>query len=164
MFSSRKSYCDFVVWMKNDVHIERIYPDEHFWLTNVAKAKEFFQTSLLPELLGKFYSCTNASQRRPSTEQRLSQELSCSGISMAHTEDCQGSSDEEADGDIQLPLYCYCQRPEEGDMVGCDNPNCSHQWFHLSCLKLNSLPQCKYWYCPDCRKLPKFKRKKKKLT
>ena len=37
-----KSNRDFVVWMKSDVHIERIYPDEDFWLTNVAKVKEFF--------------------------------------------------------------------------------------------------------------------------
>ena len=44
--------------MKSDVHIERIYPDEDFWLTNVAKAKEFFQTSLLPELLGNFIPMT----------------------------------------------------------------------------------------------------------
>ena len=159
MFCARKSYRDFVVWMQNDVHIERIYPDEHFWLTNVAKAKNFFQTSLLPELLGKFYSHDSVRQHCPSTELRQSQEPSCSGTSTDHMEYHQGSSDEE-DDNVQLPLYCYCQRPEEGDMIGCDNPTCSYQWFHLSCLKLNSLPKCKHWSCPDCRKMPRFKRKK----
>ena len=38
MFCSKKSYCDFVVWLENDVHIEKIYPDEYFW----SKAKKIF--------------------------------------------------------------------------------------------------------------------------
>jgi len=50
--------------------------------------------------------------------------------------------------------YCYCNGPDVGDMVGCDNPECQFQWFHLSCLGLEKLPTTKYWYCPDCRKLP----------
>ncbi len=49
------SYCDIVVWTENDVHIERIHPDEDFWLANVAKAKYFLS---LPEHFGKFYSHT----------------------------------------------------------------------------------------------------------
>ena len=40
---------------------------------------------------------------------------------------------------------CYCRGPEYGDMVGCDNPSCSHEWFHLSYLKLVSQPKSKYW-------------------
>ena len=43
-----------------------------------------------------------------------------------------------------MPLYCYCQKPDDGgsDMVSCDNPACSREWFHRTCLKLNSLPTC----------------------
>lgn len=156
-----------MVWTKNDVHIERIFPDEKFWLTNVVRAKVFFETSILPELLGKFYSRTS---RLPTCRQQLSQEPSCSGTSASiiedHGEDNSNVELETTD-DVEVPLYCYCQGTAEGDRVGCDNPSCTHQWFHLSCLKLESLSKCKYWYCPDCRKLAtsiqtKRKRKEKK--
>ena len=49
--------------------------------------------------------------------------------------------------------FCYCQQGEHGEMVGCDNPNCMYQWFHLECLKLKTFPKSHKWYCPDCRKL-----------
>ncbi len=58
--------------------------------------------------------------------------------------------------------FCYCGGPEEGEMVGCDNSKCSYQWFHFECIGLKSLPQSKYWYCPDCRTIDEFKRKKLK--
>ena len=31
--------------MKQDIHIETIYPDEEFWLQNVDRVKHFFNTS-----------------------------------------------------------------------------------------------------------------------
>ena len=49
------SYCDLVVWTNNDVHVERMYPDEELWFKNVNKTKQFFQTAVLPELIGKFF-------------------------------------------------------------------------------------------------------------
>ena len=61
-FCTKRSYCDFVVWTKKEVHIERIHPHESFWLENVSKLKPFFVTSILPELIGKFYSRTAKSQ------------------------------------------------------------------------------------------------------
>ncbi|KAJ8298555.1 hypothetical protein KUTeg_023898 [Tegillarca granosa] len=48
---------------------------------------------------------------------------------------------------------------EEGKMIACDNDKCVYGWFYMSCLKLKRPPKGK-WYCPDCRKLPKFKRGK----
>lgn len=39
-----------------------------------------------------------------------------------------------------------------------------YQWFYTECLGLKSMPKSKFWYCPDCRKLPKFKRKRRKLV
>lgn len=48
-------------------------------------------------------------------------------------------------------LYCFCQKPESGDMIGCDEPKCSYQWFHMSCVKLKKGPKHS-WYCKDCRK------------
>ena len=44
-------------------------------------------------------------------------------------------------------------------MVACDNEDCSIEWFHTGCLRITTVPKGK-WYCPDCRKLPKFKRKR----
>ena len=45
----RQKLCDFVVWTKKDIHVERVYPDEKFWVANVIKAKSLFQKSILPE-------------------------------------------------------------------------------------------------------------------
>ena len=56
LFCTGRNYCDFVVWTDKDTHIQRIYPDEKFWAGNVIKAKLLFQRSILPELIGKFYS------------------------------------------------------------------------------------------------------------
>ena len=129
--------------MEKEVHFERIYPDERFWLENVSKVTHFFITSILPELIGKFYSRTSECQM-PS--------LSGPSSSLPSVE-TSGNSEK---------TYCYCRGPEYGDMVGCDNPSCLYEWFHLSCLKLVALPKSKHWYCPDCRKLPEFRRKRVK--
>ena len=59
LYCTKKSYCDFVVWTEHDIHIERIYADEEFWLVNVSHVKDFFVTAVLPELLGEFYSRTS---------------------------------------------------------------------------------------------------------
>ena len=158
LFCTQRSYCDFVVWTEKDVHIERIYPDESFWLESVSRVRHFFVTSILPELIGKFYSRTSElvsvtqtpSPSGPSCSVPLSEPGPSSSVPSVKT-----------DGD-SAKTYCYCQGPEYGDMVGCDNPSCLHEWFHLSCLKLVCQPKSKYWYCPDCRKLPEIKRKKSK--
>ncbi|KAJ4488305.1 hypothetical protein J3R30DRAFT_3363914 [Lentinula aciculospora] len=48
-------------------------------------------------------------------------------------------------------LYCYCNKPSDGEMVACDNENCVNQWFHLSCIGLSQLPdESETWYCDDC--------------
>ena len=132
LFCTQRSYCDFVVWTEKDVHIERIYPDERFWLESVSRVRHFFVTSILPELIGKFYSRTSElvsvtqtpSPSGPSCSVPLSEPGPSSSVPSVKT-----------DGD-SAKTYCYCQGPEYGDMVGCDNPSCLHEWFHLSCLKL----------------------------
>ena len=51
-------------------------------------------------------------------------------------------------------LWCYCQQDKpEQSLVGCDNPACQIEWFHLSCLHLTveQLPRGK-WFCPECHK------------
>lgn len=105
--------------------MERIYPDEEFWLNCVSQARVLFENSILPELLGKFFS------RPPEIKQ--------------------SSATLESDDEV----YCYCRGPEAGDMVGCDYKECPYKWFHLSCLNLKTFPKSKVWYCPDCRKVVK---------
>lgn len=55
----------------------------------------------------------------------------------------------EDDEDDTTP-YCHCQQPSSGNMVACDNPDCTYQWFHWSCVGLNKEPVGD-WFCPTCR-------------
>lgn len=148
-----------ILWCtEEDIHYERIYPDESFWMENVSRIKQFFNTAILPELVGKFYSRGSESAGSTSTTPVESPSPLCDP-----------TLDTSAEPSILTPStsstkkFCYCQGPDEGDlMLGCDNPGCKYEWFHLQCLKLASLPTSKQWYCPDCRKLPCFKRKRNK--
>ncbi len=69
MFCSLKKYADLVVWTKEDVLIERIYPDDEFWVDKVSRVKLFFENSILPELLIMFFFTTKryfiSSSRKP---------------------------------------------------------------------------------------------------
>ena len=45
------------------------------------------------------------------------------------------TNDSTCNGDTEV--WCFCKQGKSyGDMIGCDNPQCAIQWFHLSCLKL----------------------------
>ena len=126
------SYCDFVVYTENDLHIERIYPDASFMEENLKKVKHFFDVAVLPELLGRWFS-------RPipaCTSSKISSIFDSNPVT-----------------ETSSRKYCYCQQEEYGKMIGCDGRNCPYEWFHLSCLKLKTLPKSLKWYCPDCRKL-----------
>lgn len=126
------------MYTKTSLHVERIHFNQEFWKENVPKAEHIFKTAVLPELLGRWFS-------RPTISgSELNED------SLRHTEN---NAEEK---------YCYCGRGEDfGDMVGCDNNDCPYQWFHLTCLSLKSEPKSSLWYCPDCRKLDKFQRKRK---
>ena len=143
LFCTQRTYCDFVVWTKKEVHIERIYPDDTFWLEHIQRVKHFFAVGILPELLGKFYS-------RPTMN-------SLPSPSEPPSEPTSGQV-------VPAFKYCYCHEDKEGEMIGCDNPQCLYEWFHFSCLKLSSKPKTRLWYCPECRKLPQFSRKKAKTV
>lgn len=59
-------YCDFCVCLfaagrAGDLHVERIFKDTDFWEDCLAKAEATFQDSILPELLGKWF--TSSSRR-----------------------------------------------------------------------------------------------------
>ena len=68
------------------------------------------------------------------------------------------ASDEDEDDEEQDPdspsatRYCYCDRGSYGEMIGCDNPQCPREWFHLGCTDLREMPgEDEKWYCRDCR-------------
>ena len=48
-------------------------------------------------------------------------------------------------------IYCKCQENKDEEMIGCDNPNCKYEWFHLSCLGLTKVPDSSEWYCDYCK-------------
>lgn len=53
--------------------------------------------------------------------------------------------------DPNEPKYCYCREVSHGEMVGCDNHECSIEWFHLSCVGLRVAPKAnETWYCQQC--------------
>ncbi|GAA6064416.1 hypothetical protein JCM10212_002843 [Sporobolomyces blumeae] len=57
----------------------------------------------------------------------------------------------EGDDDADKTLYCFCQRVSFGEMIACDAPDCEHEWFHLPCVGLKSIPDGR-WFCDECRR------------
>lgn len=52
--------------------------------------------------------------------------------------------------DPNEPTWCYCNRVSFGEMIGCDDPECKYEWFHLECVGLNEVPDDDEWYCREC--------------
>ena len=148
MFVCDVSYCDFCVCTftcddpESGLYIERIYQDPSFWENCLSKAEHFFKVCLLPELVGKWY--TRPIVKPSGDENNPNLDNATSNNSSDHKQ-----------------LYCYCNGPESGTMIACDNPQCTTEWFHLTCLKLTSTPRGK-WYCPDCRKFPSLNKRIKR--
>jgi len=66
--------------------------------------------------------------------------------------DAEGEEDYEGeDAEEDLTLYCFCKKQSYGGMIGCDNPSCQYQWFHIACVGVKH-PFPENWYCPDCSK------------
>ncbi len=127
------------------MHVERIVPDVTLWTSCLEKALHFFKVCLLPEVLGRWYS-------RPQIGTKDNEGTSSASLEVEHSNRSEHCS--------QVAVYCYCNGPEYGDMIACDNPDCKIEWFHLDCLKIKSVPKGK-WYCPSCRILPGLKKRKK---
>lgn len=45
----------FIMWTRNDIHIERIYPDEDVW-TLCPTGRAYFRNAIVPEIIGKWFS------------------------------------------------------------------------------------------------------------
>lgn len=51
--------------------------------------------------------------------------------------------------DPNEPTYCICNQVSFGEMIACDNPECTLEWFHFQCVGLTVRPKGK-WFCPRC--------------
>jgi len=88
-------------------------------------------------------------------------DTSCARIEEAAKTAVVFASEEEIAAIPNEPLYCSCRRVSFGDMVACDNEECQYEWFHYPCVGLTMSPRGK-WYCPDCRKDPRFQSERKR--
>lgn len=117
-----KSYCDFICWSTKGIHIERIYRNPSFFKTLKPTLDHFSKQALLPRILcGSDFDCNKENVDVHANEEEVE------------------------------PLYCFCQQPEFGKMIGCDNDFCQYEWFHYPCVGIKRKPRGR-WYCSEeCR-------------
>lgn len=144
----RVSKCEFVVWTKTGISEETIPVNDEFLDEVMENVTNFFKYGVLPEIVGKWYTRKPIADSQGIVQQPSAQECE------------QGSSSGET---VIDELWCYCNQPGYGEMIMCDNPECTIQWFHFDCLRIRRPPKGK-WYCPSCRKLSSFNRQKKRKT
>ena len=101
--------------------------------------KHFFIHGMLPEIIGKWYT-----RKAVADPTGIVPEPSTSV-----------ASSDVKDAEDYEKSWCYSNQPSFGTMIGCDNIDCTIQWFHCDCLRVRCPPKGK-WYCPSCRKLPVF--------
>eukprot|EP00794_Sanderia_malayensis_P002736 gene2736-3161_t len=135
LFCTNRKYGDFFNWMEKDWHLERITFDGQFFNECIEKSHRLFTNAILVEMLGKFYS-----------QPRTTKVLKCPR------------------NETLGKTYCYCEGPDDGPMIACDNEHCPYEWFHMKCLNLKQVPKRKKWFCPDCtlsKELNKLSKKKR---
>lgn len=49
-----------------------------------------------------------------------------------HGNEAEGAQEDAEDQEV----YCFCQTPSYGEMIGCDRDECEKAWFHLPCVGL----------------------------
>ena len=54
---------------------------------------------------------------------------------------CTSNSMRSVPDDHKEPTYCYCNGPDKGKMIACDNPACPFKWFHVRCLGIRLIPK-----------------------
>jgi len=74
-----------------------------------------------------------------------------------------GDDDGDVDAEVDEKAYCYCHQISYGDMVACDNEECTREWFHLPCIGMTSAPKGT-WYCDDCQSKREAKRARRGQT
>mmetsp|Transcript_15693 Transcript_15693/g.28630 ORF Transcript_15693/g.28630 Transcript_15693/m.28630 type:complete len:185 (+) Transcript_15693:2324-2878(+) len=95
-----------------------------------------------------------------SANHRLSESIkSLESQVRVHHEETPQKKQKEDNGTLiflqDLPIFeedkpmCICGEGSYGDMVKCDNPQCSREWFHYKCVGIESQPDGS-WFCPTC--------------
>ena len=150
-----REYCDFIVWTKKDMFVERIYVDTTVCKEISDKSQLFFKRVILPELIGKFYS-------------RTLQEQSCAFTANRAPTTGSSSNFPQNTDNVNLTEYknviCICRKEydeENDDVIGCDNENCPFRWLHFKCDGIRKIPKGK-WLCKNCR--PKANKKNEHLV
>ena len=134
----------------SNVHIERYTRTMAFGQNALQK----YRIYLLPEIIGNWYTRLSGFTSSSSHDEQPG--------SSGNTESQAIEDLSENSNDCDHARYCYCCGPEAGTMIGCDNPDCSVEWFHIECLQICTISKRKFkWYCPDCRKLNVSKEKYK---
>uniref|UniRef100_A0A8R1HH78 Inhibitor of growth protein n=1 Tax=Caenorhabditis japonica TaxID=281687 RepID=A0A8R1HH78_CAEJA len=57
--------------------------------------------------------------------------------------------DDEDEDNEDARNWCFCNEKSYGEMVRCDNEECTLRWFHYPCIGMVEPPTGK-WYCPRC--------------
>ena len=139
---------DFVLWTENGLAMERILRDPTFYAELIGRVEHFFIYGILPEIVGKCYT------RKPIANE-------AGVVCVPQTTESTTHEDKEVDDETDHEKsWCFCGEPGFGEMIMCDNPQCTLTWFHFECLRLQRAPKGK-WYCPSCCKLPQFSCSKK---
>lgn len=130
MFVTQRKYCDFVLWTVREFVMLRVYYDSEFSSAMAQRCQLYFERVVLPELCFNYWTSNRSCEA----------EAGCTGTS--------GSDAEKTDS-----LFCFCQQPESGKMISCDNGTCKYKWFHFACVGLKRAPRAKKWYCSECQKV-----------
>lgn len=72
-------------------------------------------------------------------------------VEMRLTRSNKRKSQEEEEEPVkdEEPRYCICNDVFYGEMIGCDDPKCKKEWYHLGCIGLKRAPKGD-WVCPEC--------------
>ena len=152
------SYCDFVVWNKEQLLHQRIVYDSQFTEDALKKVEGIVKQCILPELVAKWFtqpttdqiSSTSSDNTLPSSTDVLLQAQSDENDDVPYSTHIDGDptasvQGKDADGDSSvmaststnietINTWCYSGQDETHDyMIGCDNEECLIQWFHLPC-------------------------------
>jgi hypothetical protein len=142
--------------------VVRVLPDKPFWETCLSKASKFFRLAVLPELV------TRKSEQKPENvnpEQGATTADFCSDLHVtgsrktANLKKCDASTSRKRDLSLSplkqsnhdRDLFCFCRKPEFGQMIACDSDECKYMWFHFECVNVSKkgVPKGK-WFCPAC--------------
>ena len=168
MFITRRNYCDFVVWSKKKIIVERIVKDHALWDDISVRAVEFHRKCVMPEMAFKFFS----NQKKNTSfngNSNFSGANAFSNVDDAHCDNTDSfgnvvygstvtiGNDENVSGsdlvaDEIREVYCVCRCPDDGSkMIECANKTCDMKWFHFRCVNLKRAPKGD-WFCLKCKK------------